>query len=101
MPDSIDMLPTDESTPNHTEIKIIDAIFKQENKSTMTRILESLREIFLAGIVFVIFSLNFVDETIKSFIPSTQNSTMIFLGIKALLFMIVYFFAKNFYLSRK
>lgn len=101
MPDNVDNLPTNESVPTRTELKIVENIFTKENKGIMERLLGSLKDVFIAGIIFLIFSANFVDETIKSFVPSANISTTMLLGIKTLLFMFVFFFVKNFYLSKK
>lgn len=101
MPDSLDTLPTNENPLSRNDYMIIDSIFNKENMSTMSKIYLSLKDIVIAGIVFLLFQMQFVDDTIKTFVTSANSSNMILLSIKTFLFMFVFFFCKNFYLSRK
>ena len=55
--DSIGSLPTDQSVPNHNEIRLIDTLFKQ-NQSTINRILSGLKDVLIIGILFIVFSLH-------------------------------------------
>lgn len=99
MGDIIEHLPSDQTVPSHNEIRLVDTLFQQK-KSIVEKILTNSKDILIIGILFVIFSLPSVDDLIKKFITITENSTYILVGIKALLFMIVYFIVNNFYLSR-
>lgn len=100
MGDFIEQLPVDDSVPSHGEIQVADMLFKQ-NKGTISKIVSNLKEVFVAGAIFVILSLPFIDSLCTRFIPSTEKSYMILLIIKTLLFMILFFIINNFYLSRK
>ena len=56
--DIIDDLPTDHTVPSHSEINIVNNLFK-ENKSGMYKILHELKTALLIGILFIIFSIFF------------------------------------------
>lgn len=99
MGDIIEQLPSDQTVPSHNEIRIIDTLFQQK-KGVVDKILKNTKDILIIGILFVIFSLPPVDELIKRFITITTTSNYILIGVKALLFMLVYFILNNFYLSR-
>jgi len=99
MGDIIEQLPSDQTVPSHNEIRLVDTLFR-EKKGIMYKILTNTKDILIIGILFVIFSLPPVDTLIKKFITITENSPYILVGVKALLFMIVYFSLSNFYLSR-
>lgn len=98
--DSIDLLPTDQNMPSHSEIQIVDTLFKQ-NHTTIQKFLGGTKDVLVIGFVFLLFSLPQFDELVKKFFPSTENSPYIFIAFKTLLFMVVYFLVKNIYLVRK
>jgi len=97
--DNIASLPTDASPPNPSEVQVLDALFK-ENKSTVQRFLDGTKDVILAGLLFALFFLPQIDDLIKKFFPSSIKSDYILLFIRTCLFMLVYFFLKNFYLVR-
>lgn len=97
--DILDQLPSDQSVPSHNEIRILDALFKQK-KSTFDNILKHMKNILILGLLFIIFSLPPVDEIIIKIIKVAGTSPYILIGVKALLFMLAYFFIENFYLAR-
>lgn len=97
--DIISMLPLDKSKPSQDEEQIVDILFKEE-QGVVNKVLENSKDVLLVGILYTIFSLNCVDEIIKRFIPMTSTSEYILLGIKAVLFMIIYFIFINLVLSR-
>lgn len=98
--DLIDSLPTDENNPTHSEIQIVDSLFKQQH-TTVQKILLRSKDVIIVGFLFVLFSLPQIDEFIKKFAPSTETSVYIFIFVKTLLFMFSYFVLKNMYLVRK
>lgn len=98
--DDINQLPSDESVPSYNEVRIVDKFFQQK-KSIFDRILHQTKDIVILGALFIILSLPFVDNIIKKFVTITATSPYILLGIKALIFVIVYFIIKNVYLVRK
>jgi len=98
--DSIDTLPVDQNPPSHSEIQIMDTLFKQSH-STVQKILNGTKDVMLVGILFMIFSLPQVNEFVFKTFPSAQNSPYILLLAKAIMCMIAYFVIKNMYLVRK
>ena len=98
--DIIENFPVDQTIPSHNEIRIVDTLFKKK-KSLFDRILQHTKDILIIGALFVIFSLPFIDGLIKKFIPITNKSQYIFIGIKTLMFMFSYFLIHNLYLARK
>jgi len=98
--DPIDQLPADTSVPSHNEIRIVDQLFQQK-KSIFDKILNQTKDIVVLGGLFIIFSLPFVDNLITKFISAAGTSPYILIGIKALLFVLIYFIIKNLYLARK
>ena len=98
--DLIDQLPADTSVPSHNEIRIVDQLFQQK-KGIFDKILTQTKDIVVLGGLFIIFSLPFVDSLITKFITAAGTSPYILIGIKALLFVLIYFIIKNLYLARK
>ena len=98
--DRLDILPTDQNNPTHSELQIVDTLFKQKHK-TIRKMLEGTQDILIAGILFFILSLPQIDQLIKNLIPTTANSDIILLGAKSLVFMILFFILRNLYLVRK
>jgi hypothetical protein len=98
--DFIEQLPSDASVPSHNEIRLVDQFFQQK-KSLFDRILHQTKDILILGGLFIIFSLPFIDSLIQKFISVTATSPYILIGVKALLFVLVYFIIKNLYLAKK
>ena len=98
--DPIDSLPTDQTLPSHSEVQIVDALFKQK-QSTMNKILSETKDVLFVGFLFIIFSLPQLDDLIRKLVPSASTSPYILLLIKTLAFMGIYFLVKNLYLVRK
>ena len=98
--DPIDALPTDKTEPSHTEIQIVDTLFKQK-QSTVQKLLAGTQDVLLVGLLFILFSLPQFDEIIKKMFPATTTSFYILLFVKTLIVMCLYFICKNMYLVRK
>lgn len=97
MGDIIENLPVDNSVLSHNEIRIVDQLF-QRKKGLFDKILSNFKDILIIGTIFIFFSIHFIDDLIKKFIPSSNNSQYILIGVKTFLFMISYFIVKNLYL---
>ena len=69
--------------------------------SFFKKIFMNTKDVFLLGILFIIFSLPQVDSLIRRFVPVADKSSIIMVLIKTCLFMIVYYVIKNLYLVRK
>jgi hypothetical protein len=98
--DMIQQLPSDMSVPSHNEIKIVDRLF-QRKKSMFDKIMGESTDIIVLSGLFVVFSLPFIDNLIIKFIPASGTSPYILIGVKALIFVLIYFIIKNIYLVRK
>jgi hypothetical protein len=100
MGDLINQLPADNTTLSHNEIRIVDQLFYQK-KGIFDNILNKTKDIVILGILFVVFSLPFVDDLIKKFVTLAGSSPYILIGVKALLFVLSYFIIDNLYLAKK
>lgn len=98
--DLIEQLPSDTSVPSHNEIRLVDQFFQQK-KSLIDRIFNHTKDMIILAGLFILFSLPFVDTIIKKVITIASTSLYILIGVKTLLFVIVYFIIKNIYLVRK
>ena len=96
--DLIQNLPVDDTTPSEDEIQIMNILFKK-NQKMMYKLLSSLQDIFILGGLFVLFSNSFVDILIRKYIKRAEVP-FILVGIKTILFMIVYYIIHNLYLVR-
>jgi hypothetical protein len=98
--DDIENLPIDNSyVPSKNERDIVDSLFGV-NKSKMNNIVSEMKDLFIIGILFILFSIKNTDELIGKAIPITQTSVYILLLVKTIAFMILFWIIKNFYLSR-
>lgn len=95
MNDLLTQLPTDENPITYNEKKILETVF---GKST-TSVSFEVKDYIISAILFAVLSLQPVDSLIKSVIKT--NSEYIILGIKTLIFIILYFFIRNISLIRK
>ena len=99
--DDIENLPLDNTyIVSQDEKQIVDSLFGIQDKSAMTNIVNELKDLIIIAIIFVIFSLKNIDELIYKFVPASQNSVYILIGIKTLGFVVLFWIVKNFYLSR-
>lgn len=100
MADVIDQLPTDLSTPSHSEINMVNTLFKQ-NRGKLQIIFDELKPSIIIGILFILFSMPQTDDFIKKLAPSSEKSIYILLGIKVLSVIAIFYFLNNMYLVRK
>lgn len=97
--DLIIELPTDEeSVIVENELQILNMVFK-ENPSSFRVIIKELYESFIVGILFIIFSLPYIDNILNSIIPVTNNYFFLIL-IKSIVVMILFWVIKHFNYSR-
>lgn len=97
--DIIEQLPTDQSVPSRNEIHVVNTLFK-ENKGNIHKIFNELKSSVLIGLLFMIFSLPQIDVLIKKCIVIADKSPYILIGIKAFIFVVVFYFLNNMYLVR-
>lgn len=98
--DIIEQLPVDQSLPTHDEINLINTIFKKE-KNNIQKILNEFKDVLFVGIIFMILCSSYTNNLIQSLIPLTYNYSYLTDIIKALIFVILYWVTKNFWLIQK
>lgn len=99
MGDSIANLPTDHTPPSHSEIEIVNTLFKK-NQSIFEAIMFDVKDAIIVGILFAIFTSTQMDGMLKKFFPSMESAYMS-IFIRAVAFMIMYYIIKNLHLVRK
>ena len=67
----------------------------------MDTVVDEAKDSLIIGLLFIIFSLPFVDGLIKRVLPMTEKSSYILVVVKAVAVMALYWLIKHFYLSRK
>jgi hypothetical protein len=86
--------------PTLNELKILDTLFK-EHRRDLSLIFNEFKHLFIIALIFVILNTPYTDYLIKKLFPITNNSIYLYLLIKTLLFLILYWTYKNFLLYRK
>ena len=99
--DIIENLPLDNSEPSSNDLKIVNTLFTPQNQSQIGSILAEAKDAIVVGILFIIFSLPYIDSLINKFIPITNGSVFILTLFKAIFIIIVFWLIKHFYLSKK
>lgn len=99
MADPIVQLPTDNTQPNQDELTIVNSLFKKHS-NTIETVANEMKDSIIAGILFIVLSLPQVDELIKSLLTFTNNSPIILTIVKALIFIVLFYFIKNYALSK-
>jgi len=99
--DNLKSLPTNKNKISDTDINLSNSLFGPHNRELKDTLVEESRDILVLGLLFIIFSLNQVDDIIKKFVPITSNSQYFLILGKAILVMILYWLIKHFYLSQK
>ena len=97
--DIIEDLPSDDTILTNNEVEVFNKLFK--NDDDFKKIFLELRDTLLVGILFIIFSLEPINQLFHKYIPSTKNSHYMLIFIKSLMVMLIFFFLKNMYLVRK
>ena len=98
--DLIGGLPTDEESEiEENELQILNMIFK-ENPSSFKAIIKEFYELLIIGILFIIFSLPYIDDIVQSILPITNNYYFL-LVIKSIFVMLLFWVSKYFNYSRR
>jgi len=94
--DYIDTLPINKhSRQNEVELELIRTLFHKKNKNLVDTLFKESYEPFLVGLLFLVMSIPYSDNVIKSLFPMATNLDVIFLVIKTILIMIFYWLLKN------
>ena len=96
--DYIEQLPTDESEPNVDELYLVNTMFS--NNDDTARVFDNFKETIVVGFLFILLNMPFINNIIKSSLRFTENSFTIFVFVKAIICMILFFVINNFALCR-
>lgn len=94
----LSQLPTDKSQLSSKDLEILNTFFKNQQK--VVNLFTEFKDIFIAGIIFLILNLPFVDGIIKGLISCTAKSSIIFLIVKTGIFVLLLFVINNWVLTR-
>ena len=97
--DILSSLPTDKNEPLEDELIIINNLFVENIEATAS-ILNEMLESLVVGILFIIFSLQYVDNIIFSILPVTQTSQIFLILAKVVVVMLLFWVIKYFNLCR-
>jgi len=98
--DLIEKLPTDKNIISTSEYKVLNNLFK--HSETTNLVFCEFKDAIVAGILFAIFSIGYIDTLFYKVIPSLKNfSSTILIGLKAVLIIIIFFILKHFFLLKK
>ena len=93
--DSIYSLPTDDIPNKPYELQIIDNIFKQENVKQVKSVVSVLKDVLIAGMLFLVLSLPFISEKLNYSTNAFYN-----LLLKTAIFVFLFFIITNYYLIK-
>ena len=98
--DPILQLPVDKNIPMPNEVHIIDTLFKK-HKGAMNMIFEEGKDSIIVALLIIASCLPQIDQTFQKILPITQKSPYFLFVGKGLLFGLLFWLIKHFYLSRK
>lgn len=94
--DYIDTLPIDkQARQNEVELELIRTLFHKKNKTLLDTLIRESKEPLLVGLLFVAFSIPYSDNVIKSLFPITTNLDVVFLIVKTIIVMVIYWLLKH------
>ncbi len=100
MGDNLNTLPVDDTPLSDQNQQIMDNLF-QKNGYDMTALCMGLKTSLVAGGLFLLFSMPYVDTALKKIIPVTSKSNLYLIFMKTLLYMLTYFLITNYHLAFK
>lgn len=95
MSDYISSLPSDEIPLNVQEIKLLDAVLQDSQKSNIQSLFQDLKQPFIYGLVFLILNTNQVSDFIENLIPYAAKSKLSLLFVKTALFIVAVYILNN------
>ena len=101
MADNVASLPTDESAPTHPELKMVDYLFEKDgSQKKIGGLMYEFKSAIFAAALFVVLSIPWVDTILQQFIGVAANPVVRMI-IKAIMFMIIFYFVNNFWIIKK
>jgi hypothetical protein len=99
--DFLNNLPTNQTIPSQQELSVVNRLFSSYPDSTKNIFLEFKTDLFL-GLLFFILSLPTVDNLLtKHFVITQKYPPYILLLVKSLIFVLLCWLSKNFWLAKK
>jgi cadmium resistance protein CadD (predicted permease) len=95
MSDYISSLPSDEIPLNVQEIKLLDAVLQDSQKSNIQSLFQDLKQPFIYGLVFLILNTNQISDFIENLIPYAAKSNLSLLFVKTALFIVAVYILNN------
>ena len=100
--DTISSLPVDDqSTPDSQQMMLANSLFADKSNTTMSVVVNELKEVILIVILFVLFSSEQSSTLIRRFVPAAAKNDLYLIGIKCTILVFLYYVIKNFQLTRK
>ena len=101
MSDNIASLPTDGNAATHPELQIVDYLFEKDgSQKKVGGLISEFKSAIFASVLFVVLSLPITDTLLEKVI-SAANNAVIRMIIKAIIFMLVFYFVNNFWIIKK
>jgi hypothetical protein len=98
MPDNLENLPTNKNKVSESEMKTANYLFKDnKDNSLKTQITSNIKEVAIAGILFFIISMSFIDNIINKYVK--LENIYILLLVKTVIFMILFLIVKTFFIK--
>ena len=105
--DVLASLPTDKNQPTHSELKIIDSIFKEDFKEASNEEIKNTKKSFMKVIsqyillTFIIMLFYFIpNDSIKNFLPvALSNNELATIFIKSSCVSIIFYLFQTYYLT--
>ena len=97
--DNIEDLPTDEKSPEVNEMYLVNSLFSNNNNSA--ELFKGFKDTIIVGFLFILLNMPFINNIIKGIFKFTKNSHIIFILIKTIILMTLYFVIINFALSKE
>jgi len=95
-------LPTDKNQPTHTELKVINSLFKEDcvKPRTFFQFITTIFQyVFLTFLIMLGYFVS--NDTIKKFLPAIMNNNDMFvIFIKALLISFIYYLFNSYFYKK-
>lgn len=100
MSDRLDNLPVDDNPLTSREMDVMKRVF-DKNVGNACKFAFAVKDILIAGGLFVGLSIPLVDELVYRVVPAAKGSMYVNVAVKALIFMVILFVFTNFHLAKK
>jgi len=98
--DFLNSLPTNNVQPSTTEMSVIEKLF-ETHKDTAKNVVKDFKNEFIVGIVVFALLLPQTDALLLKYVPYTQKSPYILMILKVLIFVLLSWLIRNFWLLKE